>query len=79
MMNSRSAATLVFINDSLGRMEQQARTALALLASGPELADLADLTHRLLHWTPLNVIDLRRRLATRLCAVGSYRALVTAK
>ena len=68
--------TLVFVNDSVGRMEQHARTALAAMAGGDELKSRLAAARRLLHWTPLDTVAMRRRLAARLLTVGSYEALV---
>ncbi len=68
--------TLVFVNDSVTRLEQNARTALAVLASGDELKAQLGIVRRLLRWTPLNTVAMRRRVAQRLCAVGHYPALV---
>jgi hypothetical protein len=33
----------------------------------------------LMEWTPLNGVSIRRRIANRLCEVGSYPALVCLK
>lgn len=68
--------TLSLMNDSVSRMEQRATTALAACTSGEEFPQALELMRRLLAWTPLNVIELRRRVAKRLCDVGSYPALV---
>ncbi len=64
--------TLAFVNDSVGRMELHARTALATLADGDELTTHLAFMRRLLRWTPLNTVSMRRRVAARLCAVGNY-------
>ena len=70
--------TLVFINDSVARVEQHTRTALAAIMSGAELEAQLGLARRLLSWTPINTVAMRRRVAERLCAVGDYPALVAA-
>jgi len=36
----------------------------------------APLARKLLRWTPLDAVSLRRRIATRLGTVGSYPALI---
>ena len=71
--------TLVFINDAVGRMELQARSALAATSQGDELKAQLGIVRRLLRWTPLNGVALRRRIAKRLCEVGSFPALVAVK
>ena len=70
---------LIFVNDSVARMENRARDALAAMASGEELKMQLGLARKLLRWTPLNTIALRRRIAARLGTVGSYPALIAAK
>jgi hypothetical protein len=71
--------TLIFINDAVGRMELQARQALAAISQGDELRAQLGIVRRLLRWSPLNGVALRRRVATRLCEVGSFAALVAVK
>ena len=74
-----SDLTLAFINDAVGRMELQARQALAATTQGDELRAQLGIVRRLLRWSPLNGVDLRRRIAKRLCEVGSFPALVAVK
>ncbi len=71
--------TLAFINDAVGRMELQARQALAATTEGDELRAQLGIVRRLLRWSPLNGVALRRRIAKRLCEVGSFPALVAVK
>ena len=68
--------TLTLMNESVGRLEQRTAVVLAACTNGDELQGSLKMAHRLLAWTPLNLIDVRRRIATRLCDVGSYPALV---
>ncbi|MCO5050963.1 MAG: acyl-CoA dehydrogenase family protein [Verrucomicrobiae bacterium] len=75
----RSDLTLTFVNDSAGRMELLARQALAAVAQGDELRAQLGMVRRLLRWTPLNTVALRRTIAGRLCELGSYAALLAAK
>ena len=70
--------TLTFVNSAVGRMEQQARECLAATSQGDELRAQLGIVRRLLRWSPLNVVAMRRRIAKRLCEVGSYPALVAA-
>jgi hypothetical protein len=67
---------LVFVNDSVNRMEARARGALAAISSGDELKTQLGFVRRLLRWTPLNTVALRRRIATRLSETGTYAGLV---
>ncbi len=71
--------TLTFINDAVGRMELQARQALAATTEGDELRAQLGIVRRLLRWGPLNGVALRRRIARRLGEVGSFPALVAVK
>ena len=61
---SANAAThadlaLIWVNDSVARMENRARDALAQMATGEELKMQLGLARKLLRWTPLNTIALR--------------------
>jgi hypothetical protein len=71
--------TLVFVNDAVGRMEALARQALTATSEGDELRAQLGIAKRLLRWQPLNTVAMRRRIAKRLCEVGSYPALVAEK
>jgi hypothetical protein len=71
--------TLTFINDAVGRMELLARQALAATSQGDELKAQLGIVRRLMRWSPLNGVALRRRVAKRLGEVGSFSALVSAK
>lgn len=70
---------LTFINDSVARMENRARDALAAMARGDELKLQLGLARKMLRWMPLDTIAKRRRIARRLGEVGSYPALVAAR
>ena len=70
---------LNFLNAAVGRMESHARQALAATSQGDELRAQLGIVRRLLRWTPLNGVALQRRIAKRLCEVGSYPALVAAR
>jgi alkylation response protein AidB-like acyl-CoA dehydrogenase len=80
---SRGAATgsmaslaMVFVNESAMRMEQNAKTALAAISEGDELRTHLGMVRRLLRWTPINTVALRRHLAQRISDRGSYGALL---
>lgn len=68
--------TLSLMNESVSRMHERAETVLAACASGDELQKTLGAVKHLLTWTPVNVIELHRRVATRLCDVGTYAALI---
>ncbi len=70
---------LTWVNDSVARMENRARDAIAHMASGDELKMQLGLARKMLRWTPLDTVAMRRRLAARLGTVGSYPALIAAK
>jgi alkylation response protein AidB-like acyl-CoA dehydrogenase len=71
--------TLIFLNEAVGRMELQGRRALAAISEGDELRAQLGILRRLLRWSPINVVALRRRIAKRLGDVGNYPALIAAK
>lgn len=68
--------TLSLMNDSVARMEQRATLVLSACLEGDELNGALGLARRCLPWTPVNVVEVRRRVAKRLCDVGTYPALV---
>jgi hypothetical protein len=70
---------LIWVNDSVARMENRARDAIAHMASGEELKMQLALARKMLRWTPLDTVTMRRRIADRLNSVGSYPALLAAK
>ncbi len=76
---SLSDLTLLFTNEAIGRLELQARQALAATSEGDELRAQLGLVRRLLRWSPLNAVAMRRRIAKRLCEVGNYAPLVASK
>jgi alkylation response protein AidB-like acyl-CoA dehydrogenase len=71
--------SLIFVNEAVNRMEHQARAGLAAISTGDDLKAQLGIARRLLRWTPLNGVELRRRVAQRLCELGSYPALVAAR
>lgn len=68
---------LTFVSDAVGRMELNARQALSASAQGDELRGHLGIVRRLLRWQPMNTVATRRRIAQRLCEVGSYAGLTT--
>jgi hypothetical protein len=74
-----SDLALIFVNESVNRMEHQTRAGLAAISSGDDLKAQLGIARRLLRWTPLNAVELRRRVAQRLCETGSYPALVAVR
>jgi alkylation response protein AidB-like acyl-CoA dehydrogenase len=74
--NSMTDLTLTLVNDSVTRMQQRAANVLAACVTGEELLKLLGATHHLLTWLPLNTVEIHNRVASRLCEVGNYPALV---
>jgi alkylation response protein AidB-like acyl-CoA dehydrogenase len=66
------AAARVFVNDAAQRVENAARSALAGMAEGDTLRTLLAALRRLLKFTPVNTVALRRVLADASTASGRY-------
>lgn len=75
--NTMTDLTLSLINDSATRMNAQAANVLSACSTGEEFNQYLKLARHLLTWTPINVIEIRRRIAKRLCDVGTYSALIS--
>ena len=65
-------AARVFVNDASGRVEASAKQALAATADGDMLRTHLAALRRLLKWTPVNTVAMRRRLADATVAKGAY-------
>jgi alkylation response protein AidB-like acyl-CoA dehydrogenase len=65
-------AAKVSVNESAGRIELAARSALAAMADGDVLRTQLAALRRLLKVTPVNTVVLRRRLAEAVVAKGAY-------
>jgi alkylation response protein AidB-like acyl-CoA dehydrogenase len=65
-------AARVFVNDAAGRVEASAKQALAATADGDMLRTHLAALRRLLKWTPVNTVAMRRRLADATVAKGAY-------
>jgi alkylation response protein AidB-like acyl-CoA dehydrogenase len=65
-------AAKVAVNESAGRIELSARSALAAMADGDVLRTQLAALRRLLKVTPVNTVVLRRRLADATVAKGGY-------
>ena len=65
-------AARVAVNESAGRIELAARSALAAMADGDVLRTQLAALRRLLKVTPANTVELRRKLADATVAKGSY-------
>ena len=74
-----SDLAMAFVNDAAGRWEGLARKAFAVISEGDQLSQHLATLRSLMRWTPLNGVSIRRRIANRLCEVGSYPALVCLK
>jgi len=66
------AAARVFVNDAAQRLENAAKSALAAMADGDTLRTLLAALRRLLKWTPVNTVALRRTLADAAIQRGGY-------
>jgi alkylation response protein AidB-like acyl-CoA dehydrogenase len=65
-------AARVSVNESAGRIELAARSALAAMADGDVLRTQLAALRRLLKVTPVNTVVMRRRLAEATVAKGNY-------
>ncbi|MEP6783266.1 MAG: acyl-CoA dehydrogenase family protein, partial [Acidobacteriota bacterium] len=65
-------AARIAVNESAGRIELAARSALAAMADGDVLRTQLAALRRLLKVTPVNTVELRRRLADAAVAKGGY-------
>ena len=65
-------AARVAVNESAGRIELAARSALAAMADGDVLRTQLAALRRLLKVTPVNTVVLRRRLSEETVAKGGY-------
>jgi alkylation response protein AidB-like acyl-CoA dehydrogenase len=65
-------AAKISVNESAGRIELAARSALAAMADGDVLRTQLAALRRLLKVTPVNTVVLRRRLAEAVVAKGAY-------
>lgn len=66
------SATKVFANESIQKIEQEARTALPLMAEGDELRTMLVTLRRFMKYTPMDVISARRGIADSLIEAGRY-------
>ena len=66
------AAARCFVNDAAQRIEQAARSALAAMAEGDALRTLTAVLRRVLKYTPVNTVELRRQLAGATVEKGRY-------
>ena len=65
-------AARITVNESAGRIELAARSALAAMADGDVLRTQLAALRRLLKFTPVNTVALRRKLADATVQKGSY-------
>ena len=65
-------AAQVFINDAAGRVEMGARTALAAMAEGDTLRTMLAALRRMLKFSPVNTVALRRQVADAVLARKAY-------
>ena len=62
----------MFTHEAAGRIELNARAALAAMAEGDTLRTQLAALRRLLKVTPVNTVAMRRRLADATVAKGAY-------
>jgi alkylation response protein AidB-like acyl-CoA dehydrogenase len=67
-----SDAARVFVNDAAGRIELAAKQSLAAMVAGDTLRTMLAGLRRLLKWSPIDTVTLRRRLADEAVARGGY-------
>ena len=65
-------ATRTFTNDSIGRIDQHAKIALAAMTEGDELRTMLAVLKRYTRFIPVNTIAARRRIADSLIEAGRY-------
>ena len=65
-------ATRTFVNDSISRVEQHAKIALAAMSEGDELRTMLAVLRRYMKYTPINTIAARRRIADSMIEAGKY-------
>ena len=64
--------TRTFASDSIQRIEQHAKTALAAMAEGDELRTMLAMLRRYMKFTPVNTVAARRRIADSIIEAGRY-------
>ncbi|HSQ19008.1 MAG TPA: acyl-CoA dehydrogenase family protein [Blastocatellia bacterium] len=65
-------ATRTFVNDSISRVETNAKTALAAMSEGDELRTMMAVLRRYMKYTPHNTVASRRRIADSMIEAGKY-------
>lgn len=65
-------AARTFVNDSISRVEERAKTALAAMSEGDELRTMLAVLRRYMKYTPINTIAARRRIADSMIEAGRY-------
>jgi alkylation response protein AidB-like acyl-CoA dehydrogenase len=65
-------ATRTFVNDSISRVEQHAKVALAAMSEGDELRTMMAVLRRYMKYTPINTVAARRRIADSMIEAGKY-------
>ena len=65
-------AASIAVNEAAGRIELAARSALAAMADGDTLRTQLAALRRLMKITPVNTVEMRRKLADATVAAGNY-------
>ncbi len=67
--------TMSLMNGSVARIAQRATTVAVAMASGEEKDSYLKLVRSMLPWNPVNEVEINRRIAMRLCELGSFSLL----
>jgi alkylation response protein AidB-like acyl-CoA dehydrogenase len=70
--DSHHLAASITVNEAAGRIELAARSALAAMADGDTLRTQLAALRRLMKITPLNTVEMRRKLADATVSSGGY-------
>ena len=65
-------ATRTFVSDSISRVEERAKIALAAMSEGDELRTMLAVLRRYMKYTPVNTVAARRRIADSMIEAGRY-------
>ena len=64
--------TQLYINDAIGRVEDRAKNVMAAISEGDMLRTNLAALKRFLKFSPLNTIEIRRKLADKMLEANSY-------
>ena len=64
--------TQLYINDAIGRVEDRAKNVMAAISEGDMLRTNLAALKRFLKFSPLNTIEIRRKLADKMLEANTY-------